>query len=248
VADAAPVRTEARVARAGNIGYGRSRSLVQDGPPPRPPCRAVLPKIGCRPTSVKGRKSSSSSLMSAVSRLISGIVTPPLRAHFGPGSGPADPSEKDGFRWSVSATGDAKAPPRPRFAQRGHNMATIRPQMKPGRRAIGRALSQRLERRHRPATPARFDRRAVADPVRFDAKKTAERRRRRPPRRPGEAISLCGNHAVGCLRRRSRPSIVPLEDGAQAARDAPTRRLYAKSRRRRSSLASLARVSGVAPR
>jgi hypothetical protein len=163
VADAAPVRTQVRVARAGDIGYGRSTSLVQDGPPPRPPCRAVLPKIGCRPTSVKGHKSSSSSLMSAVSRPFSGAVTPPLRAYFGRASRPADPSEKDGFRWSVSTAGGAKAPSGHRFAQRGHNMATIRPQMKPGRTAIGRGLSQENERRHRRTPRARSDRRAVAD-------------------------------------------------------------------------------------
>ncbi len=152
MANAAPVRTQIRVVRAGNIGYGRSTSLVQDGPPPRPPCRAVLPKIGCRPTSVKGHKSSSSSLMSAVSRPFSGTVSPPLRAYFGRAFRPADPSEKDGFRWSVSTDAGTKAPPRHRFALRGHNMATIRLQMKPRRTAIGPRLSHGVERRRRRAS------------------------------------------------------------------------------------------------
>jgi hypothetical protein len=221
VADAAPVRTQVRVARAGKIGYGRSRSLVQDGPPPRPPCRAVLPKIGCRPTSVKGHKSSSSSLMSAVSRPFSGTVTPPLRAYFGAKPGPADPSEKDGFRWSVSATAHAKAPPRPRFAQRGHNMATIRPQMKPSRLAIGRRLSQRTERRYRVTPRAPSERRNADKSLRSNTVTAAQRRLRRPPPGPGDAISLCETTLSDASRtdrgsrgRRPRTSTATLANGA----------------------------------
>jgi hypothetical protein len=207
VADAAPVRTQVHVARAGNIGYGRSRPLVQDGPPPRPPCRAVLPKIGCRPTSVKGHNSSSSSLMSAVSRPFSGAVTSPLQARFGPASGPADPSEKDGFRWSVSTVAGGKASPEHRFAQRGHNMATIRPQMKPRRTAIGRRLSQPIERRRR-RTP--FDRSRVAD---FGPVGRRERGRTPPP----TAVATTGRgHIVmrkpRCRMPRPRPVVTFASD------------------------------------
>jgi hypothetical protein len=245
VADAAPVRTQVRVARAGNIGYGRSTSLVQDGPPPRPPCRAVLPKIGCRPTSVKGHKSSSSSLMSAVSRRFSDTVTPPLRAYFGPGSGPADPSEKDGFRCSASASATAKAPPRPRFAQRGHNMATIRPQMKPSRLAIGRRLSQRTERRYRVTPRAPSERRNADKSLRSNTVTAAQRRLRRPPPGPGDAISLCETTLSDASRadreRRARPSTASLARTSAARLATSTVALREPPRGSRS-------VSAAAPR